>query len=84
MKQPPGVLPDLLLGYICEFLHLPVSMPLDTLGVKFQTNKDPSVGVMVSEKERRRVGTSTASRIAMNCTTQTEIHSALRCTPLLL
>jgi hypothetical protein len=41
----PGPVMDLLVGYVCEFMHLPISMPLDTLGVKIQTNKDPSLGV---------------------------------------
>ena len=41
----PGAIADLFVGYCCEFMHLPVSMPLDTLGVKIQTNKDPSLGV---------------------------------------
>jgi len=42
---PPGTLTDLLVGYLCEFMHLPISMPLDTIGVKIQTNKDPNMGV---------------------------------------
>jgi hypothetical protein len=46
MGSTPGPVMDLLVGYVCEFMHLPVSMPLDTLGVKIQTNKDPSLGVM--------------------------------------
>jgi len=37
-----GVISDLIIGYVSEFIHLPISMPLDTIGVKIQTNKDPT------------------------------------------
>jgi len=39
---PMTTLSDLVLGYLSDWCHMPVSMPMDTVGVRVQANKDPS------------------------------------------
>ena len=43
---PLGVMGDLAVGYVSEWCHLPVSMPMDTIGVRVQANKDPALGTL--------------------------------------
>merc|ERR1719215_2046895 len=42
---------DLTLGYISDWFHMPVSMPMDTIGVRVQANKDSSKTMLSITRE---------------------------------
>ena len=42
-----GYAMNILIGYLCEFIHLPFTMPLETAMIIFQTNTSKQVRVTI-------------------------------------